>query len=101
MNSTTNVYVSGHAAERIKERHGVKSKKKIQNLCDRAFERGVKSENSKGTLKNWIDKKSRPGSTIICYQNLAFVFSTANECITVLQIPAAIAKHMQKNILPA
>lgn len=101
MNAISNVYVSGHAAERIKERYGVKSKKKIQHLCDKAYERGVKSENSKGTLRDWIDRKSRPGSVIICYQELAFVFSTKAECITVLQIPPAVKKNMKKNTLPA
>ena len=96
-----NTILTNHAQERLKERHGVKNKKKAQHLCENAYERGVKSEHAKGALKDWITRKSRPGSYISCYQNLAFVFSAANECITVLQIPPVIARNMKNLILPA
>lgn len=96
--NANNVYVSCHAAERIKERYGTKSKKKIQRLCNMAYERGATSENTKGKLKDWIVQKTRPGATISCYNEFAFVFSNKAECITILQIPPAIKKNYTQMI---
>lgn len=99
--NTASVYVTGHAQQRIKERCGVKSVRKIQHLCDNAYERGVRSENTKGKLKTWLDGKSREGSQISCYQEYAFVFSDKAELITILEIPGCIKKDMRKMILAA
>ena len=93
--------LTNHAQERLKERHGVKNRKTAQRLCDNAYERGVKTDRAKGPLKKWIDKKSRPGSYISCYQNLAFVFSDAAECITVLEMPMNLQREFCKMVRPA
>ena len=96
-----NAILTNHAKDRLKERHGVKNKKKAEHLCKNAFERGVKIDQTKGALNDWLSRKTRPGFYISCYQDLAFVFSNANECITVLQIPPAINKNIKNLILPA
>ena len=91
-----------HAQERLKERHGVKSKKKAQHLCDNAFERGIRSDRAKGSLKKWLEQKTRPGSYAACYQNLAFIFSEKDsKCITVLNLPPTVTKDFNKLILPS
>jgi len=59
-------------------------------MCDNALARGINSDNAKGKLKKWLDRKSKPGAYMMCYQDLAFVFSDKNECITVLNIPKAV-----------
>ena len=99
--TTANVYVTGHATERIKGRYGLKSGKKIQHLCNIAYERGVKSENAKGALRKWIDRKTRSGTFISCYHEYAFVFSDSAKCITILQIPTGIKKNFSKLVIPA
>lgn len=99
MNS--NVIVTTHAKTRLKERHGVKSDKKAQRICDNAFTRGITEDRAKGALKKWITRKTKAGTYIACYQTLAFVFSLTGECITVLQIPPEIHRKMKKMALPA
>ena len=96
-----NTTMTNHAKERLKERHGIKSGKKAERMCNNAYERGIMSDRAKGALKDWIERKTRPGSQIKCYQDLAFVFGNSNECITVLQIPPSIKKKMKNMILPA
>lgn len=95
------VYVSKHAKERIKERYGTKSEKKIQRLCNMAYVRGATADSSKGKLKEWIKIKSRPGTKISCFNEYAFVFSMDAECITVLNIPPVIKKNMHKMVVTA
>ena len=97
------IYISDHARQRIKERCGIKSKKKADHLCSIAYTRGIQAAQTKGALKDWIERKTRPGSYIACYNQMALVFSykSTAECITVLQIPECIRKDMKKLVLPA
>lgn len=92
---------SNHAKQRIKERCGV-SKKSADRVAALALERGVEKENTKGSLRKWLDNKyaaDKNDGKIVVYGDKAYIFSNQNVLITCLQIPAALTKNIKKMML--
>lgn len=73
------IYLTHHAAKRMKDRLGIKSKSEKQRMAELAFERGKFVE---------IQERDRFGVTaksiILEYQDRLFVFSDDRSLITVL-----------------
>lgn len=86
------IEVPAHAAQRIKERIGLK-KKAVQRQGELAWERGIKHGQLKGQLRKWVDREAlghRPKANYyIIFNNHLFFFrkgEPANEKVVVLSM---------------
>ena len=91
--------VSNHAYQRSSERSGF-SKKATNRIAERAFTQGLPAESTKGQLKKWADevynKSTNDLRSVMLYGDKAYLFSSDEVLITVLQIPAAYIKTMNQ-----
>lgn len=96
------VVVTKHAEERMMERLGI-SKKSVNRIANRAYERGLTHKDVSGQLCKWVDSlylKYHTGNQIRLYGDKAFIFNN-NRLITVLPIPKNLlnqVKHTMKKI---
>lgn len=107
------IRVSNHAVDRVRERSGI-NKKSAQKLAERAYARGIKQSDVKGTLNKYIknisDKENYRGLDIRIYGDKAFVFSNSGKyvdklidfngnkiitLVTILQIPNNLINNVQ------
>ena len=79
-----NIVITKHATKRIKERTGLK-KKNYEKYAQEAFTVGIKHNETKGSLKKYIDYlylKHRSGNNIRIYHRVIWIFA-GNSLITV------------------
>jgi len=94
------IIMTNHGRQRIKERCGVR-KSCAEKVAERAQQRGVERSQTKGSLRKWLDEKYISGEgengTIWIYQEKAFIFTKQNVLVTVLQLPAELARKAKTN----
>lgn len=97
----TNIYISNHARQRIKERCGTGKKASAERMCCLAIERGINAEETRGSLRHWLDEQQYEENRIIyIYGDKAYIYSKDDGdlvLVTVLQLPAEIARIAIKN----
>ena len=85
------VQLTKHGKERIRERIGVgKSETKVNRAAQKAYERGTKYSEVKGTLRRYLDRmyeRHGDGENIRLYAGNLWVFE-GTRLITVKNIPA-------------
>jgi hypothetical protein len=81
------IYISDHAADRLKERNGWSEKTSLRML-KRVFDNGTKEGNLKGAVRHWLDAKHDDGnmSSFIVYGNVLYVFHD-NVLVTAYTVP--------------
>ena len=93
------VEVSNHAADRLKERCGLK-KKSIQRMAEKVYICGIRHSETKGNLNKWISglySYNKNANNIRLYGDKAYIFA-GQVLITVIQIPSDLFSNM-KNLV--
>lgn len=89
------IKVSKHAEQRMRERCGL-NKKSIERIAQKAYNKGIKHESTKGRLNKWITGvyfKNTKANNIRLYGDMLYIFCD-NVLVTVFQIPHSIAKNL-------
>lgn len=89
------IKVSKHAEQRMRERCGL-NKKSIERIAQKAYNKGIKHESTKGRLNKWITCvyfKNTKANNIRLYGDMLYIFCD-NVLVTVFQIPHNIAKNL-------
>lgn len=89
------IKVSKHAEQRMRERCGL-NKKSIERIAQKAYNKGIKHESTKGRLHKWITGvyfKNTKANNIRLYGDMLYIFCD-NVLVTVFQIPHSIAKNL-------
>ena len=96
-----NIYISNHARQRIKDRCGAGKKAAAERICNLAIERGTNAEETKGTVRRWLDQQYYDENRVIyLYGDKAFSYTEDLDdlvLVTVLQLPAEIFRTVNKN----
>ena len=82
------IYITDHAAKRLKERNGW-NKKTALRMIKKIYETGIRGEDVKGYIAPWIRNKiatRNPGDEFVVYGTSCYVFNSGN-VITVLPLP--------------
>lgn len=82
------VRITNHGEQRVKDRIGL-SKKKSNDISEKALMYGIKHCETKGNLKKYFDSlyfKNRTANNIRIYHEKVFIFSNKT-LITVLDLP--------------
>ena len=92
------VCCSQHGKERVRERCGI-NKKSALRCAENAVSRGQHYMETKGSVRRWLDDQIRnTGHQIYVYGDKAFIFTSETlMLVTVLQMPAEIARCNNKN----
>lgn len=93
------VTLTAHSKRRLNERMGV-SKGHLQQVADKAYEKGISHKNLKGSLKYWVSRKWRKykvADTMVIYGNCLFLFNKRS-LITVLKVPEVYMKNIKSYI---
>lgn len=91
--------VSKHAEMRMKQRNGL-SKKSCERIAQKALEKGIRHEQTKGRLNKWITSlyfNNKKANNIRLYGDKAYIFC-GEVLVTVLQIPNNLRKDMKSMI---
>lgn len=90
--------MTNHGLVRVKERAGVgKSNRKTLRLIENAFERGYKREDTKGTLRKYLDEKYvayEYGNNMRLYGGKLYIFED-DRLITMYALPGSIQKYIK------
>ena len=91
MKKEDEIMLTKHGRERIRERIGVgKSEEKINRAAQKAFERGTKYSEVKGTLRRYLDRMYElhgDGDNVRIHAGNLWIFE-GTKLITVKNIPA-------------
>lgn len=90
------VKVSHHAFQRIRERCGL-NRKSAERLAQRAFERGIKHEQTKGRLNKWVTSqyfRNENIDNLIIYGDNIYLFD-GNILVTVFRVPHDLLKNIE------
>ena len=93
------VFVTRHAADRMRERGGL-NRKSIQRIANQVYFNGYPIERTKGRLRKWMYKisKSNPSAqNLRIYGDKLYIFSN-DVLITVFNIPNDLKKDLPKMI---
>ena len=92
------VQLTKHGRDRIRERVGIgKSDDKINRAAQKAYERGIKYTDVKGTLKRYLDRMyliHGDGGNIRIHAGNLWIFE-GSRLITVKNIPARYQRKLQ------
>ncbi len=91
------IHLTEHARERGKERLGL-SGDALQRTCERAFEDGIPQQETRGSLRRWIDHQGsihRKGNNLRLWGNHVFVFEN-KALITILHLPHSFEAQVRK-----
>lgn len=94
------IKVSKHAEQRMRERCGL-NKKSIERIAQKAYDKGIKHESTKGRLRKWITGvyfKNTKANNIRLYGDMLYVFCE-NVLVTVFQIPHYLSKNLSDYII--
>lgn len=89
------VKVSHHAEQRMRERLGL-NKKSIERIAQRALDKGISHNQTKGNLKKWVTgtwAKNKNANNIKIYGDKCFIFHD-ELLITVIQLPRDLFKDL-------
>jgi len=93
------IVVSDHAMKRIRKRIGI-SKKSAHSLAYRAFEKGIKRKDVKGSFKRYLDGiyfKYCSANNVGVYGNHVYLFG-GTTLITVFTLPSKYKKYQKKGL---
>lgn len=111
----TVVEVTEHAFDRLRERSGI-NKKAAVRLSERAYEKGIKHNETKGNLYRYISSvtsNSNKGSIIRLYGDKIFIFNKSDKrnrvvlddngdriisLVTVIQVPNRLIKTINSKM---
>lgn len=82
------IKVSRHAEMRIRERQGL-NKKSIERMAQKAFDKGIRHEQTRGNLNKWLTSKyfvNKQANNLRIYGNIL---------VTVFRVPNNLLKNME------
>lgn len=88
-----------HSSKRLKERMGVKSESKQENIVRNAYMRGKPITNYTGKDRKYLERLSQTSAAVLnnrdlrVYQDKIFIFD-GDLCVTILQLPKKFGKKM-------
>ena len=88
----SDVYLTRHGCQRIKERTGIgKSKRKAETVAQKAYERGVKYSETKGNLRKYLDQvyEGSLSNNVRVYAGKTWLFKGC-QLITVMTLPSGL-----------
>lgn len=91
------IRLTDHARERGKERLGL-SGDALQTTCQRAFDRGITQQETRGSLRRWIDgqgMRHQRGNNLRIHGRHVFVFQDA-VLVTILHLPHEHERQVAK-----
>lgn len=89
------IKVSRHAEIRIRERQGL-NKKSIERMAQKAFDKGIRHEQTKGNLNKWLTSKyfvNKQANNLRIYGDYLYVFD-GNTLVTVFRVPNNLLKNI-------
>lgn len=89
--------ITYHGEQRVKDRIGL-SKKKSNDIAEKALQFGITHSEAKGSLKRYFDKlffKNRAANNIRIYHEKVFIFNN-NTLVTVIDLPNNLKKTALK-----
>lgn len=89
------IKVSRHAEMRIRERQGL-NKKSIERMAQKAFDKGIRHEQTKGNLNKWLTSKyfvNQQANNLRIYGDYLYVFD-GNILVTVFRVPNNLLKNI-------
>lgn len=93
------MYISRHAAERLKERCGL-NKKACERMAQKAFDEGIRHSQTKGRLNKWVTGlyfRNESANNIRLYGDKAYIFC-GDLLVTVIQIPVGLMRDFKEMI---
>lgn len=93
------MYISRHAAARLKERCGL-NKKACERMAQKAFDEGIRHSQTKGRLNKWVTGlyfRNESANNIRLYGDKAYIFC-GDLLVTVIQIPVGLMRDFKEMI---
>jgi len=92
------IIVTKHAEQRVRERCGC-NKKSVKRMAQRAYDKGLRTEDTKGAVRAWLDDKQAKhadNEAIRLYGDKAWMFANPSQPIllTILQIPTELQRKV-------
>ena len=88
------VMITEHAKKRMKERNGL-PKKSLQRIADKVLEKGIRRENIKGCIRQWMDNLysgDNNSRDFILYGHMVYITGKDDAIVTVLHVPRKLVK---------